>query len=209
MRPLADAGDPLAMFNLAVLISRRTAWNEARDWYRRAADAGHTAAMVNLAIMLRESGDDVEAAQWYRRAADHGHITAMIFPEHPRPDSARTILGSGPFTISVRRRTERGPFRVLSSPLHRPAARRIAGLSSPIADEVADRLSEPATGCLLVYAVAESAPAGAIGGPVDDKATTLAFHMVTPMSTAPADGELGAWGVRSSGDPSAVTTDGV
>ncbi|WP_328383529.1 sel1 repeat family protein [Micromonospora zamorensis] len=131
----------------------------------------------------------------------------IVFPEHPRPDSARTILGTGPFSISVRRRTERGPFKVISTPLHRAAARRIAGLSSPVADGIADRFSGPATGCLLVYAIAESAPAGVAGGAADEKTTTLAFHMATPMSTAPADGALSAWGVRSPDDPSAVTTD--
>ncbi|MEU4420976.1 Z1 domain-containing protein [Actinoplanes sp. NPDC024001] len=131
----------------------------------------------------------------------------IVFPENSRPGSARAILGAGPFSISVRQRTERGPFRVLSSPLHRAAARRIAGLFSPVADEVAARLSGPATGCLVVYAVAENPPAGVAGDPADERSTTLAFHLVTPMSTAPADGALTAWGVRSPDDPSAVTTD--
>ncbi|MBQ1012504.1 tetratricopeptide repeat protein, partial [Micromonospora sp. M51] len=131
----------------------------------------------------------------------------IVFPEHPRPDSARTILGNGPFSISVRRRTERGPFRVISTPLHRATARRIAGLSSPVADGIADRFSGPATGCLLVYAIEESAPAGVAGGAADEKTTTLAFHMATPMSTAPADGTHSAWDVRSPDDASAVTTD--
>ena len=142
------------------------------------------------------------------RRSNARSLPGLVARWNPRPDSARTILGSGPFTISVRRRIERGAFRVLWSPLHRPAARRIAGLSSPVADEVADRLSGPATGCLLVYAVAESTPAGVAGEPADEKATTLAFHVVTPMSTAPADGALSAWGVRSCGDLLAVTTDG-
>ena len=52
------------MFNLAVLISRRTGWDEAGDRYRRAAAAGYIAAMVDLGTILRESGEDVEAAQW-------------------------------------------------------------------------------------------------------------------------------------------------
>ncbi|WP_433727536.1 Z1 domain-containing protein [Actinoplanes sp. CA-051413] len=132
----------------------------------------------------------------------------IIFPEHPRSDSGWTILGHGPITLWARRRTEDGQFWVMSDPMHQAAARRIAGLSSPVADEVADRLSGPATGCLLVYAVAENPPAEAAGGPADEKATTLAFHMVTPMSTAPADGALSAWGVRSPGEPAAVTIDG-
>lgn len=146
---------------------------------------------------------------WLRSLTD-GQLArwVIVFPQRPSPDSARTILGGGPFTISVRRRTEPGPFRVLSSATHRAAARRIAGLSSPIADEAADGLGGPATGCLLVYAVAESAPAGVAGGPADEKTTTLAFHMVTPMSTAPADGALSAWDVRSPSNPSAVTTEG-
>ncbi|MEO3773983.1 tetratricopeptide repeat protein [Micromonospora sp. B9E7] len=146
---------------------------------------------------------------WLRSLTEHQLARwVIVFPENARADSARTILGSGPFRISVRRRTDRGPFRVMSTPLHRAAARRIAGFSSQVADSAADRLSGPATGCLLVYAVAEAVPDGVAGGPADEKTTTLAFHMVTPVSTAPADGVLSAWSVRSPGDPSAVTTDG-
>ncbi|TDC02210.1 hypothetical protein E1091_01220 [Micromonospora fluostatini] len=179
--------------------------SRTRQHFRTGTRSGEFSALVSV-VNHRALMSVLGGLTWLTEDAFRPHLTwlrslterqlaqwVIVFPEHLRPDGARTIRGSGPFTISVRRRTESGAFRFISTPQHRQAARRIAGLSSPVADNVADRLSGPATGCLLVYAVAEAAPDGGTGGPADEKATTLAFHMVTPMSTAPADGALSAW----------------
>lgn len=84
-RDLAEAGDPLAQFNMGILHDNRPAETrdpaEAMVWYRKAAEAGDARAAFNLGLM-HEEGDGTEAdvakaVSWYERAAEAGDLLAQ------------------------------------------------------------------------------------------------------------------------------------
>ncbi|WP_228799531.1 tetratricopeptide repeat protein [Nocardia nova] len=76
-RRAAEAGEPVAMHNLAVLLGNRGESGDAEAWYRKAAEAGEPAAMTHLGLVLSKRGDSVGAETWYRKAAKAGESTAM------------------------------------------------------------------------------------------------------------------------------------
>lgn len=73
----AEAGHTSAMFNLGVLLQKRSELTEAERWWRRAANAGNDSAMNALGILLEERGEATEAEHWYRRSASAGNTEAM------------------------------------------------------------------------------------------------------------------------------------
>jgi TPR repeat protein/S1-C subfamily serine protease len=84
--PCAEAGDPIAQFNLGLMhdsgegASRDDA--EAVRWYRLAAEQGLAEAQFNLGFMY-DTGrgvaqDDAEAVRWYRLAAEQGLADAQF-----------------------------------------------------------------------------------------------------------------------------------
>lgn len=85
-RRLADAGDPLAQFNLGILhdlgqgVPRDAA--TAAEWFRRSAEQGDPIAAYNLGLMLAEGrgvpADPEAAAEWFRFASDLGHTASMM-----------------------------------------------------------------------------------------------------------------------------------
>lgn len=84
-RPLADAGDAKAQFNLGVAygtgkgITRDD--KEAAKWYRLSAEQGTVQAQNNLGRMYAEglgvARDPKEAVKWWRLAADRGNASAQ------------------------------------------------------------------------------------------------------------------------------------
>ncbi len=85
-RPLAEAGDARAQFNVALLYAegRGTAQNdaEAAKWYRRSAEQGNAAAQNNLGALYNQGrGVDqnpAEAVNWFRKAAEQGISQAQL-----------------------------------------------------------------------------------------------------------------------------------
>ena len=83
--PLADQGDVMAQFNLALMY--RNGWGvlqdyaEAVKWYRLAAEQGIASAQYNLGVMYDNGTgvlqDDAEAVKWYRLAAEQGIATSQ------------------------------------------------------------------------------------------------------------------------------------
>jgi TPR repeat protein len=86
MLPLAEAGHPVAQFQIARLYQtgRFVAKDagKALEWYSRSGQGGNSPAQVNLAIMFRRgegTGKDPKAAlMWFRRAAEQGEETAYM-----------------------------------------------------------------------------------------------------------------------------------
>ncbi|MBB3808063.1 tetratricopeptide repeat protein [Pseudochelatococcus contaminans] len=85
LQKAADAGHPLAAYNLAVaLIGARDQQDltRAADLLRRAADSEVADAQYALGILLREgrgvSPDITAAAQWMARAAANGNTDAQV-----------------------------------------------------------------------------------------------------------------------------------
>jgi len=145
----------------------------------------------------------------------------VFVPRQTNTLSLRTIDGVGPFSIFNRKRTGTGALAVASEGRHRNAAYRIAGLPIPatepgrppkeIWDPEADRLRTllgEATGAMVLYptTVADPLP-GATDGPIEPESLTMAFHMITPSTTAPTDGRLTLWRTKDSSKPQAVVVD--
>lgn len=85
-QPLAEAGDPAAMRNLAHLyrlgLGMPADMQQAVAWYRRAAELGLSRAQANLAALYL-NGDGVErdyaqAAKWFEAAARQGNASAQF-----------------------------------------------------------------------------------------------------------------------------------
>jgi hypothetical protein len=81
-RPLAEAGDSDAAFNLgqAYRLGRGTQTNlgAAQTWFERAARNGHVDAQTTLGLLLFQNGNQTGGLRWLRQAADQGEPRAML-----------------------------------------------------------------------------------------------------------------------------------
>ena len=81
-RPLAEAGDSDAAFNLgqAYRLGRgvRLDLAMAQTWFERAARKGHLDAQTTLGLLLFDSGDRAGALRWLKSAAEMGEPRAML-----------------------------------------------------------------------------------------------------------------------------------
>ena len=84
-KPLAEAGDASAQYNLALMYRNGKGvpqdYAEAIRWYRLAAEQGHANAQYNLGYVY-DTGQGVlqdyaEAVRWYRLAVDQGYANAQ------------------------------------------------------------------------------------------------------------------------------------
>jgi uncharacterized protein len=81
-RPLAEAGDPDASFNMGqayrlgrgVLVDLAT----AQTWLVRAAEKGHVDAQTTLGLLLFQNGNQAEGLKWLKGAAEKGDARAML-----------------------------------------------------------------------------------------------------------------------------------
>ena len=84
-RPLAEAGDPRAQYNLGILYEYGLGVfkdiDKAVEWYARSAEQGLAEAEYAIGNLYLEGyygrRDPQEAADWYRLAADQGHPEAQ------------------------------------------------------------------------------------------------------------------------------------
>ena len=81
-RPLADAGDADAQFNLgqAYRLGRGVSIDlgVAKVFFERAATAGHLDAATTLGLLLFQNGDQAQGLKWLRQAADQGEPRALL-----------------------------------------------------------------------------------------------------------------------------------
>ena len=75
-RRAAELGETRAMHNLANILQRRGALDEARSWYQRAADLGLEVSLIGLGATLEKSDPD-EARRLYQQAAELGQVVGM------------------------------------------------------------------------------------------------------------------------------------
>lgn len=81
-RPLAEAGDPDAAFNMGqayrlgrgVLVDLAT----AQTWLERAANKDHVDAQTTLGLLLFQNGQQAEGLKWLKLAAEKGDPRAML-----------------------------------------------------------------------------------------------------------------------------------
>ncbi|MFD1103326.1 SPOR domain-containing protein [Sphingobium olei] len=80
-RPLAEAGDPDAQFNLgqAYKLGRgvQSDMPTAISWYRKAAQQGHLRAEDSLGLLMFQQGDRAGAIPYLERAASRGEPRAQ------------------------------------------------------------------------------------------------------------------------------------
>mgnify|MGYP000156120244 CR=1 FL=1 len=81
-RPLAEAGDADAAFNLgqAYRLGRGVPLNlaTAHGWFERAARNGHLDAQTTLGLLLFDSGNRDSALRWLKSAAERGEPRALL-----------------------------------------------------------------------------------------------------------------------------------
>ncbi|MBB4789226.1 tetratricopeptide repeat protein [Streptomyces rapamycinicus] len=77
-RPLADAGNPYAANDLALLLGELGRAQEAESLYRQALGKGHLDAANNLAVLLEREGRVDEAEALYRSALRGGDPYAAL-----------------------------------------------------------------------------------------------------------------------------------
>ncbi|QTI87291.1 tetratricopeptide repeat protein [Streptomyces sp. AgN23] len=78
LAPLADAGNPYAANDLALLLGALGRVQEAESLYRQALGKGHLDAANNLAILLEREGRVDEAEALYRSALRGGGPYAAL-----------------------------------------------------------------------------------------------------------------------------------
>jgi uncharacterized protein len=81
-RPLAEAGDADAQFNLgqAYRLGRGVPLDlsVAKIWFERAARSGHVDAETTLGLLIFQNGDRVGGLKWLKAAADQGEPRALL-----------------------------------------------------------------------------------------------------------------------------------
>ena len=81
-RPLADAGDADAAFNLgqAYRLGKGVVIDlaQAQSWLERAARKGHVDAQATLGLLLFQNGNRVGAMRWLNLAAEAGEPRALL-----------------------------------------------------------------------------------------------------------------------------------
>jgi uncharacterized protein len=81
-RPLAEAGDADAAFNLgqAYRLGRGVPTNlaAAQIWFERAARKGHLDAQTTLGLLLFDSGNRAGGLRWLKAAAEKGEPRALL-----------------------------------------------------------------------------------------------------------------------------------
>ena len=81
-RPLAEAGDPDAQFNLgqAYRLGRGIPTNvaESKAWFERAAAQGHVDAATTLGLLLFQTGEQAAGLKWLKVAAEQDEPRALL-----------------------------------------------------------------------------------------------------------------------------------
>jgi uncharacterized protein len=81
-RPLAEAGDADAAFNLgqAYRLGRGVSTNlaAAQTWFERAARKGHVDAQTTLGLLLFDTGNRIGGLRWLKSAAEQGEPRALL-----------------------------------------------------------------------------------------------------------------------------------
>jgi len=81
-RPLAEAGDADAAFNLgqAYRLGRGLPISlaAAQTWFERAARMGHVDAQTTLGLLLFDNGNRVSGLRWLKTAAEQGEPRALL-----------------------------------------------------------------------------------------------------------------------------------
>jgi len=98
LRPLAEAGDMMAQYQMGRILADRKDFKGAYGWFLLAAKNGHSVSQATVASMLDTGngvvGDRQAAASWRRQAAANGHTGSLmslaLAALSGKPDAAAT-----------------------------------------------------------------------------------------------------------------------
>ncbi|HZF93631.1 MAG TPA: SPOR domain-containing protein [Allosphingosinicella sp.] len=173
-RPLADAGDADAQFNLgqAYRLGRGVPANLplAHEWFEKAARQGHGQAEANLGLSLFQNNQRERAVPWLTRAAERGDPRAQYY------------LGTAHFN---------GDLVALDWPRAYALMKQAADQGLPQARQSLTQMephlspSDRARGTEMAAAMAARAPATASGTPIEAP-VRIAQAPATPRVRTPA-----------------------
>jgi TPR repeat protein len=73
----ANAGDPVGMFNTAIVAIQRGDRVTAQQLFQRSGEAGNAEGYAALTQLADEAGDEVAEAHWSKLGAESGHLFCM------------------------------------------------------------------------------------------------------------------------------------
>ncbi|HEY0014641.1 MAG TPA: SPOR domain-containing protein [Allosphingosinicella sp.] len=170
-RPLADAGDADAQFNLgqAYRLGRGVPANLplALEWFEKAARQGHGQAEANLGLSLFQNNQRERAIPWLQRAAERGDPRAQYY------------LGTAHFN---------GDLVATDWPRAYALMKRAADQGLPQARQSLTQMeahlspSDRTRGTEMAEAMAARAPATASGTPIDAPIRTAQAPVPPPIA---------------------------
>ena len=183
-RPLADAGDADAAFNLgqAYRLGRGVPLNlaAAQTWLERAARKDHLEAQSTLGLLLFDSGNRTGGLRWLKAAAEGGEPRALL------------VYGTALFNGDGVRRDPVLAYAYVS----RAAAQGLAPAKATLED--LDRvlpLEQRQAGVAIALARAKSKPDAPAAKPKPAPARTVAKASARPPNPAAAAAS-GAWRIQ-------------
>ncbi len=182
-RPLAEAGDADAMFNLgqAYRLGRGVPTNlgAAQTWFDRAARKGHLDAQTTLGLLLFDNGNQIGGLRWLKSAAERGEPRALL------------IYGTALFNGDG---VDRDPVLAYAY-VSRAAAQGLAPAKATLAemDKILpiDQRQEG-----VAVAIAKAAPSKAPAPPKAPPSRAQPPRNPSTSPTAPALAASGAWRVQ-------------
>lgn len=191
-RPLAEAGDPDAAFNLAqayrlgrgVTVDLAT----AQTWLEQAANRDHVDAQTTLGLLLFQNGDRTGGLRWLKPAAEKGDPRAML------------VYGTALFNGDSVAQNQVLGYAFVS----RSAAQGLPPAKDTLAQmDAIMPLAERKKGLEIAMQKAKSAPAASAGKRKASKPVTVGTDRKTAVATS-ASGkwriQLGAFSQRSSAE---------
>jgi TPR repeat protein len=192
-RPLAEAGDADAAFNLgqSYRLGRGVATNlaAAQTWFERAARKGHVDAQTTLGLLLFDSGNRAGGLRWLKAAAEKGEPRALL------------IYGTALFNGDA---TGRDPVLAYAY-VSRAAAQGLGPAKATLAemDQILP-LEQRRKGLALAQAKATAAKAVVKPPAVAKSSPKPAVKAPAAASTVPSEGgwrvQLGAFSKRASAE---------
>ncbi|MCG5451012.1 Z1 domain-containing protein [Micromonospora hortensis] len=184
----------------------------AKTTYEAGVAVVSHAALLTVLGNIKWLADDTFQPElaWLRQLRpDQLARWVVLVPQQTRSTTRRVVAGHGPFSVFERQRTSSGAsFRVFSEDRHRNAATRIAGVDTSIPDPGADALRGEATGSIILYPTVERDNLdGNQNEVISSEKITIGFHLVTPLSAAPAGGKLMHWVTLDRANPRALVVD--
>lgn len=109
LRPLAEAGDEMAQYQMGRILADRKDFKGAYGWFLMAAKNGHSVSQAAVASMLDEgkgvAADRQAGASWRRQAASNGHtgslMTLALAALSGKPDAAATARAASMLRLAA------------------------------------------------------------------------------------------------------------